>query len=159
MNHRHSEATEVPTMRSDMSWDDLQIDAHGRLVDVTQRAEPGPPPDLTWVELELYALTVATIFGRGVTVSDHRGVEHNLVAASEIFTDGAGAWVHLVTYDHFCAWGRIPADQRPRTPTPARAVAAKHVWVMHEKPTQTGSAGGSSAAEGSGAATSPLPPL
>lgn len=115
------------------NWGDVQFDARGRLVDVTQRVDPGPPPDMTWTSLDLWALTDAKIFGKVVSVSDHRGVEHNLVVASEIFTDESGAWVRLVTYDTFTSWGKLPAAERPGTPTPARAVPAKTVWVMHEK--------------------------
>ena len=121
-------------MRCDVSdWGHVQFDARGRLVDVTQRVEPGPPPDMTWTVLELYALTTPKTFGKVVAVSDHRGIEYNLVVVSDLFTDDAGTWVRLVTYDCFCAWGKIPADRRPSTPTPARAVLAKYVWVMHDK--------------------------
>lgn len=117
-----------------MSWDDVQFDARGNLVDVTRPAEPGPPPDFTWTQLELVALTGEPILGRLVSVSDHRGVEHNLVVVSEVFTDDSGSWVRLVTHECFAAWGRLPQGTRPRTATPARAVPARHVWVMHEKP-------------------------
>lgn len=119
------------TMADD--WGDVQFDARGRLVDVTQLAEPGPPPDRTWTQLELWAITDPEIFGKVVSVSDHRGVEHNLVVASDIFSDETGVWVRLVSYDSFCAWGQIAPAERPRTPTPARAVPAKTVWVGHDK--------------------------
>lgn len=126
---------------STYSWDDIAFDARGELVDVTQRREPGPPPDTTWTRLDMWALTGDPIFGKVVAVSDHRGIEYNLVVASEIFTDTTGAWVHLVDYERFCQWGRIPPKTRPRTPTPARAVLAKHVWVGHDRPAEEGSKG------------------
>ena len=129
-------------------WDDLQIDGHGKLVDVTQWAEPSPPPDMTWTSLELYALTAPKIFGRVVCLSDTRGgFEEWLVIASDLFTDEAGTWVRVVPFARFSEWGRIPPKDRPPTPAPARAVPAKNVWVMHEKPA-CGSARSNSNAEG-----------
>lgn len=119
-----------------MSWDDLQIDGYGNLTDVTGQRPFPEPPDLTWTNLELYALTAPKIFGRVVCLSDHHGFEEFLVIASDIFTDTAGAWVRVVPFACFSEWGRIPADTRPPTPTPARAVPAKNVWVMHEKPAE-----------------------
>lgn len=118
-----------------MDWDNLQLDGHGNLVDVTQKAEPGPPPDMTWTRLDLWAMT-GPIFGRYVSVSDCYGIEDNLVVVSDVFTDDAGAWVHLVTMERFRLWEKEPESTRSRTPTPARAVLAKRVWVMHEKPAE-----------------------
>lgn len=117
------------------SWD-LQIDGHGHLVDAAGVAEPGPPPDITWEPVELYALTAAEgqLFGRGIALSDHRGLEYNLILVSDVFTDDAGAWVRVVSYQCFVEWGRVPEQQRSRTPTPARAVPARQVWVQHERP-------------------------
>lgn len=122
-------------MGSVTEWSDLAFDAHGQLVDVTQKREPGPPPDLTWTNLELFALTEPKVFGRVVCLSDGRGrFEEWLVVASELFTDAAGTWVHVVPFRRFSEWGHIPAKDRPPAPAPARAVAAKQVWVLHEKP-------------------------
>lgn len=131
-------------------WDNVQFSAQGNLVDVTQRVEPGPPPDKTWKRLDWYACTAPKIFECFVAISEHRsvdyqfidgawchrvtGVEYNYVIASEIFTDSEGTWVRLVTHDCFTDWEKIPAADRPPAPAPARAVLVKHVWVMHDKP-------------------------
>lgn len=119
-------------------WGNIAFDARGQLVDVTDPVEPGPPPDMTWTQIELHALTGGPLMGTMVAISSDRLIELYLVAVSDIFTDEAGAWVLLVPYDRYCTWGHLPAKDRPRTPTPARAVAAKHVWVMHPKQVANG---------------------
>lgn len=137
--------------------DNLAFDGQGRLLDVTEATEPGPPPDLTWTRLELMALTWTSVFGALVSVSDRRGLEHNLVVVSEMFTDEGGVWMRVVPYSAFVRWSQTaPEDRRP-VPAPARAVLVKYLWVSHERRPGSGSGAGSASGGGSTLATGPLP--